>query len=188
MLSTTMIEKPAAIVFMKVGFHGEERLESIIARKCREEETSGMTFWGYGGTLCHPTKQIQPLVQRSMADGALVRVFMAVTPSKFKSKPIRAREFSNDGNSWLPLPAGVNIVASRYALVLTELRQCEIKVDLGSYVVAVGQSAGRRLSEYIVGRVDKGCAIYEENFEVSSKVVQVALTGLLVAPYAVFLR
>ena len=55
--------KSESFVFMKVGQHAGEDFESIIKRKTEEIKNTGMSFWGYGGPMCHPTKQIQPFAK-----------------------------------------------------------------------------------------------------------------------------
>lgn len=172
---------------MKAGFHGKEPLQAILERKAKEEAAAGVIFWGYGGTLCHPTKQIRPFTERCKADGLPVSVIMAATTSKFTGEPQTAKEFSEDGLTWQPLPREVKVVASRYALVMRDFKLCQMELDLNSYVVAIGPSEGRILSEYIRGRVDKGCAIYKTPIHPSNPVL-VAFTAVLVSPYAVFVR
>lgn len=178
---------PQALVFMKVGFHGDEDLEAILKRKAEEEAISGVVFWGYGGTLCHPTRQIRPFAERCKDMGLSVSVVMASTHSKFNVEPTAAKEFSEDGLVWQPLPHEVKVIASRHALIMRDLKLCQIELDLNSYVVAIGQSEGRRFSEYIRGRVDKGCAISSIP-TLPRKPIAVAFTGVLVSPYAVFVR
>lgn len=190
-LSTIMYHKthliPRAMVFMKAGFHSGETLTDIIERKVKEEAEAGVIMWGYGGTLCHPTKQICQFVEICKVKGLPISVVMSSTPSKFNTALTIAEEFSEDGKIWQPVPLGVKVTASRYALVMRDLKLCQMELDLGSYVVAYGPSEGRRLSEYIRGRVDKGCATYEGPI-CPKKPILTVLTATLVYPYAVFIR
>ncbi len=49
---------------MKYRVHASEKVESIIQRKSKEHEGIKQTFWwGYGGKVCHPIKQVQPFVK-----------------------------------------------------------------------------------------------------------------------------
>jgi hypothetical protein len=178
---------PQAIVFMKVGFHGRETLKEILERKTKEEAEAGVIFWGYGGTLCHPTTQIRPFMSRCIANGLQISIVMTATHSKFEVEPVYAKQFSEDDIVWKPIPQGVRVTCSRYALVLQNLKPCEMELDLSSYVVAVGPSEGRRLSEYIRGHVDKGCGICTTPAPACKPILTV-FTAIPVSPYAVFIR
>ena len=176
-----------ALVFMKAGFHANETLPTILERKANEQATAGAIFWGYGGTLCHPTRQIRPFAERCTTLGLSVSVVMSTTPSKFNAEPKIATAFSRDGVLWQPLPPGVTVKASRYALVMRDLRPCRTELDLNSYVVAIGPNEGKSFGKYIRGRVDKGCAIYRPPLS-PKKSILVAIIADLVSPYAVFVR
>ena len=116
-----------------------------------------------------------------------ISVVMAATNSKFETATTFATEFSDDGVTWKPIPLEVKVTCSRYALVMRDLRLSELELDLGSYVVGSGPSEGKRFSDYIRGRVDKGCAIYRAS-TLPDKRILVAFTAVLVSPYAVFVR
>lgn len=57
------------IIYMKYGVHAGHTVEEIIARKSEEYHRTGKMFWGYGGTICHPTKQVQPFVRDIISRG-----------------------------------------------------------------------------------------------------------------------
>ena len=82
---------------MKVGFHGQESLSAVIERKGAEEAALGVAYWGYGGTLCHPTKSVQPFGRVCRKNRIPISVMMAVTQSRFISKASVAKELSEDG-------------------------------------------------------------------------------------------
>ena len=178
-----------AILVMKVGFHGHEALEAIVRRKRAEESLLGRTYWGYGGTLCHPGRSVQPFARQAAEAGRAVTVLFASTPSPFYGDPSAATEYSTDGAAWEPVPAGARITASRYALVLRNLRECDETLDLGGYLVANGPSAGRRLSDYLRYRADKAVAVAnpEGSLEPGPS-LKIALTAELAEPYAIYLR
>lgn len=183
----SLLLSPPAMIFMKVGFHGDEALKEIVKRKANEEEVASVIFWGYGGTLCHPTNSIRPFAKMCERQGLSISVVMASTPSKFRVPSVIAKEFSEDGVSWHVLPRGVKVMASRYALIMKDLKVADVEIDLSSYVVARGPNEGKRFSEYIQGRIDKGCALYEKQ-TAPRRDIRVAFTGVLVSPYAVFVR
>ena len=178
------------IVFMKVGFQVDETLEEIIRRKSKEEEDYGKIFWGYGGTLCHPLSQIKPFVRRAQALNLKPMLVMAFTPSRFvTSNSEWATEISEDGKVWEPIPSGVHIKGSRYAIVCKCLQEVDGEIDLASYEVAVGSRRGMRLSEYIRHRVDKGCAFQTCKPRLDRvKPVTISYVAEIVEPYAVFVR
>jgi hypothetical protein len=109
--------------------------------------------------------------------------------SNHLADPKLAKEYSNDGVVWRPVPKGIEVRGSRYAMVLESLEEADFRLDLGSLRVACGTSKGRLGTDYLRGRVDKGC------FEVAGAVskefqrhVQIGLVAKLAAPYAVLLR
>ncbi len=179
---------PDGVVYMKVGFHGSEALDQIVARKFQEVRAAGAIFWGYGGSTCHPINQVRPFVDALVQDGLTPAVVFGETSSAFKSSKQQARHFSVDGRSWIPMPPGIIVRASRYALVLSELREVDAEIDLAAYEVAVGPSKGRNMASYLRFRVDKACAVATDASEDMEAPQPVRLVGLLAYPYAVFVR
>src|SRR5688500_12874431 len=98
---------PRAAVLMKIGYHVNEELTEIILRKQVEENDCGIFYWGYGGTLCHPTKQVVPFAQDFFREDITLWLLMNVTPSRFIASPTKATEFSSDGETWHSLPSSV---------------------------------------------------------------------------------
>jgi len=107
--------------------------------------------------------------------------------SKHFADPVRAEEFSVDGIRWQPVPDGINVLGSRYALCIKNLDEVDWKLALDQTRVAIGSSRGRRGSAYIKGHVDKACLEVTGNSG-SDPVVSIGLVAELVEPYAVFLR
>lgn len=147
------------IIFMKYGVHASENVESIILRKQQECDVCGYMFWGYGGTICHPLQQIKPFLEDSKQAKETVYLMLSKTPSKFLGESVSAREFSLDKCNWNAMPHGINVVGSKYALKCGRLIKHPIHLDMSSYCVALGNSKGKRLQDYVRSRVDKGCAI-----------------------------
>lgn len=169
---------------MKVGFHAGEEWESVIERKLAEIASAGVAFWGYGGSACHPTRQVQPFARKFAPD---VSVAMLPTSSRPVSPSLRAEEMSEDGSHWERLPPGVIIRGSKWALVLDDLRLCEKTVDLGQYEVGVGRSAGKPAAAYLRGQSDKAC-LRRAKITRRPDRRQVVVLGHLAEPWAVFLR
>jgi hypothetical protein len=176
------------IVFMKVGFHVDEDLDSIIVRKKREQDACGMIFWGYGGVACHPTNQVLPFVYQSVFNNRIPYLAMSLTKSRFDGTLKYATEYSINGLSWEPLPPGVMVKGSKYAIVCRNLRPVRAQIDLGQYGVSVGPSKGKSLSSYLKYRVDKACATLSDETLCSVKLTEVAYVAEIVDPFAVFLR
>jgi hypothetical protein len=86
---------------MKAGFHFEEEWSSVIERKLAELATAGVVFWGYGGSACHPVRQIQPFARLY----GEVDVAMLYTRSEYRAEIVWAQAMSVDGVRWQPLPA-----------------------------------------------------------------------------------
>jgi hypothetical protein len=171
---------------MKVGVHGGERLETIVERKRREDEEHGYFLWGYGGALCHPEHQVKVLAQSARLAGSPLWLLMIPTASRHLAREDEvASRFASERGGWEPLAETQNVRASRYALVCHGLEECELRVDLGAYMVAVGPSRTTPVSSYLRGRVDKACAERAAHAGEESS-VRVRLLARLVQPYAVY--
>jgi hypothetical protein len=176
--------EPSAAIVMKVGFHAGEEWNEIIARKQGEISSAGVTFWGYGGSACHPLRQVQPFAHQCEED---VVVAMLWTESRPLSPSRTAEEMSVDGEHWQPLPPAVRITGSKWALVLDQLNACEETVDLGVYEIGVGPSAGKLATAYLRGQSDKAC-VRRSAVRTRPDPRTVVACGQLAEPWAVFLR
>lgn len=177
------------IVIMKAGFHINETFEEIITRKQREEAISGKVFWGYGGTVCHPLTQVIPFVEEAIQKYNAVPVLaLTFTRSPFATSFRTAGHYSVNGKIWNPLPYGVIVTSSRYAIVCRSLRRVDRELNLSEYEVAVGPSKGKPLSVYFRHRVDKACAVFSEARTSTCKVLKINYVAEIVEPYAVCLR
>jgi hypothetical protein len=181
-MEDSSLDQPSPIVVMKAGLHNGERWDHIVERKLNEARVSGVAYWGYGGSVCHPLTQVQPLA----AQGRPVTVLMIRTDSDFIGNPTYASQASRDGKSWGPIPDGVE-TSGRYALVLRSLQKVNFDLDLGAYEVAVGPKERTPLTEYLRLRVDKACARLTSVPRGSDR-RQVVLRAELVAPHAVVLK
>lgn len=172
------------ILAMKVGFHGIESLEAIFERKMDEERRFGNVLWGYGGTLCHPLRVVQPFASFAQMS---TKVVLIATPSPFVSDGNYATEWSEDGTAWREFTSP-RVMDSRFALVLKNLRFAEERLDLSLYEVAIGPSEGKILSEYLRFRVDKAIGRRSEVPASQQKLVSVAAVADLAPPYAILVR
>jgi hypothetical protein len=177
------------IVFMKYGIHASEDIEKIIHRKIVEEQQAGMLFWGYGGTICNPASQIRPFLLGSGVLSENAHLVMARTNSKMLNTPAKSQEYSYNRRDWNSIPKGISVTGSKYAIVCKKLQRCNFELDLSQYCVPIGPSAGKPLSCYIMGRVDKGCGIKSADANHhNSKIMNITLIAEIIEPYAVFLR
>lgn len=188
-----IIQPGQGVLFMKIGKHANEDLADIIARKRREIEDAGFAMWGYGGSTCHPTTMVQPFARERAAAGRSIVLCMEPMDSKHFAPPVRADEYSADGENWLPIDPQINAVGSRYALLIENLNEAEFDLPLAQTEVAVGPSAGRAGGQYIQGRVDKACLVMRDepllvNNPNHERSIPIRLTATLKEPYAVFLR
>jgi hypothetical protein len=189
----SIILKPGSQIFyMKVGNHASESLEKILKRKRKEIEDEGIAFWGYGGSSCHPINVVQPFAKSFETAGGTIYLCMEPMESKHFALDVRAEEFSVDGMNWQPVPLGINVTGSRYAVVIKSLCEENFDLPLAQTRVALGNSRGAIGSKYISGRVDKAC------LEITDPVTQdgssetparhIGLVAEIVKPYAVFVR
>ena len=188
---STILGPGAGLIFMKVGTHAQESLAEIVSRKTQEIAAAGFAFWGYGGNTCHPQAMVQPFAQSYERRGSVIYLCMQKMDSRHFAVPLSADEYSADGREWLPVPQGVEVRGSRYALVVKDLRYEALELDLSATRVATGNSQGRRGNEYVRGRVDKACLELTEVGRAvagSDDVVHVDLVAELISPYAVYVR
>lgn len=178
---------------MKVGGHPAESWEQILERKRREYTKAGMIFWGYGGGACHPINQIQPFARLALKEMDKVVLVMEYIKSDADPDIVPATEYSKDGVVWEPIPEGIKVTGSRYAMVLDEIQPGDLDVWLNRYEVAVGPSTGKPAEAYLQGRTDKACFVKSAAervvAEASEKLQRrVTFYARLKDPYAVVLR
>jgi len=186
---STILKVGSGIVFMKVGTHAQELLEDIIARKTKEIEQAGVAYWGYGGNTCHPQTMVQPFAQSHRKHGHVVYLCMQPMDSKHFAEQVRAQHYSTDGMNWKPIHKDINVLGSRYALVVKNLRREEFDLPLAATRVALGNSMGARGSTYVSGRVDKAClevASDPRKVDRDEPRAPIRLVAELEEPYAVY--
>lgn len=183
----------AGILYMKVGTHAGETLDSIIRRKTKEIERAGVSFWGYGGNTCHPESMVQPFAKSFRDRGRPVYLCMEEMNSKHWSVSARADEYSANGITWEVIPEAVDVIGSRYALVIRELQKADFDLHLDATRVALGNCMGRSGQKYIRGRVDKACleiieSTKHENAATGEAIQHIGLVAKLAPPFAVYVR
>ena len=183
---------PQAFIFMRVGSHAGESFEAILERKKRELSEAGRIFWGYGGTTLHPLRHVQPFVKLWVQRTGSIQILMQPIESRADPDILAANEFSVDGINWEPLPSGIVVTGSRYAIVLDEIKPGQLDLDLGKFEVGIGPSRGRNANKYIRGRVDKGCLVAAQSAnderEDRGEPISIGFQARLLDPYAVMLR
>ena len=183
---------PQAFIFMRVGSHAGESFETILERKQRELQDAGRIFWGYGGTTLHPIKHVQPFAKLWVQKEGQINILMEPIDSRADPDVLPANEFSIDGITWKPIPQGIVVTGSRYAIVLDEIKPGELNLNLGEFEVGIGPSRGRNAAGYVRGRVDKGCFVASlPEFELSGvqpQPITIGFQARLIDPYAVMLR
>lgn len=187
---------PKAFIFMKMGWHGGECLEKIVKRKRREVNDAGKAFWGYGGTVLHPTNQVQPFVEKWKEKPVCIEVLMEEINGDSKSGPPlgTAKQFAtSDKELFEPIPEEIK-TAGKHALVLDEIRECkpELELDLRDYEVGIGPSSKgkKNAADYLSYRTDKGALVKAkppQNRPKEPKPVLIKYRAYLKHPYAVFL-
>ena len=183
-------EDGLGVVYMKVGLHAQESLEDIIRRKQKEYEDAGMIFWGYGGNTCHPTRHVQPFAKAVRKRGKKIFLVMEEITSRSFAEPKAAEAYSDDGFKWNPIPRGIEVRGSRYALVLGRLELERFDINIRELRVAVGLCTGRSAADYLRGHVDKGCfeVAVGSPLEKGTDVHPISLYAQLKEPYAVYLK
>jgi hypothetical protein len=189
-MMSEIISPNSGLFFMKVGLHAGEAFEQILERKRMEYQKTGMIFWGYGGGTCHPTRIVQPFAKMKIEEGDNIYLVMEEIISHNPPTVLVAREYSEDGIRWKPIPSGIIVRGSRYAVVLNELRDGDLDLNLSMYQVAVGPSMGKPAGDYIGGRVDKACLTNIRQDQPSSEpqIKKIHHFAEVKSPYAVFTR
>lgn len=208
---------PHHIVFMKAGEYCGEPLEHIIVRKKKEVEDCGMFYWGYGGTICHPTTQVQPFVQEMAEAGNHVYFVM----TEIRSKPKKRKNSDEDEESpdknpramkWsvargkkkklvdpVDVDPAINVYGSEFALVCGKPTPCDFDLDMRQCRqyrqsrIDVPPTEGKLLSECVTGSADKACAIWSPSNdppmgESPRYIKRITMIAPLIEPYAVFLE
>ena len=185
-----LIRPGQGFLYMKVGTHAKETLEDIIRRKTKEIDQAGFAMWGYGGNTCHPQTMVQPFARECAEVGDKIYLCMEEMNSMHFAEPLRAQEYSVDGRNWQTIDPNINVLGSRYALVIKNLRKEEFDLRLGQATVAIGNSMGASGEKYIKGRVDKACLrLRDGDAALDDGVMKhIGLVAEMHDPYAVYLR
>lgn len=174
---------------MKYGVHAGESVESIVSRKQDEISKAGYALWGYGGNFCHPLTQVQPFAEEIHKRGEKLYLAMSLTESKLNNPAHKSSLFSVNGTDWKSIDDHISVLGSKFALCITNLTVCNFDIELEEYLVGVGNKKGQNLGEYIRYRVDKACAVHNENITDSrGKKVKITLLAEVVTPFAVFTK
>jgi hypothetical protein len=184
-------KKHDSFIFMKVGNHAGESFEQILARKQKEFDRTGMTFWGYGGSACHPVNQVRPFAFSQVKKNGSIYLLMHEVKSNYDQNPLPAKEYSIDGINWDPIPEGIIVTGSKYALVLDEIHPADLELDMNQFSVGIGPSKDKLASEYLTGRTDKACLETALEIELKAEkplMKKIDFTAQLQDPYAVLLR
>jgi hypothetical protein len=88
------------VIFLKYGGHSFETAEAIIDRKIMEVQKTGVTFWGYGGVACHPTKQVQPFLEYNYSCGEKTFLVLTRINSNWNGSSSKATIYSHNGCTW----------------------------------------------------------------------------------------
>lgn len=189
-MTTKGLQPGTPLLFMKVGTHANENLADILKRKKKEIQDGGFAMWGYGGSTCHPLSVVRPFAEMFQGRSEPIRLVMEEIDSHHFAEQIAADQYSVDGHEWIDIDTRVHqVLGSRYALFINNLRLDDIELPLEQSRVALGACEGRRGDEYVKGRVDKACLIYDPTQpQGDSTIKKIGLVADIVTPYAALLR
>lgn len=183
---TDLIQPGDPVLYMKVGMHAQESLADIIERKQKEIDRVGFAMWGYGGSTCRPN-YVRPFADQCASTGRVIRLVMEPVNSHHAREPARATHYSVDNEHWEEVPIGIDVLGSRFALCIADLREVDEELRLGSTAVAIGPQKGKIGDEYVRGQTDKACLeVLPTDHE--GRVAPIKLEANMVAPWAVFLQ
>ena len=137
--------------------------------------------------------QVQPFSRLTVKEQGGIYIVMEQIDSRADPDLVPAKEYSADGITWLPIPKGIEVTGSRYALVLDEVKPGELNLELNNYEVGIGPSSGKAAETYLQGRTDKACFTMSKTprsvEQPTPKLVRkVSYYSRLKEPYAVLLR
>lgn len=174
------------IVLMKYGAHAGESSDNIIERKQRELKETGQVFWGYGGTLCHPINQIHPFLNENRENNQKTYLVLVKTKKEMENGNNKIQDrlnlYSENKVDWYPIPIGINVTGSKYAIICKSFDICSLDIDLSLYRIPFGSSQGCRLSNYLGWRKNRACGRYnEKDLDIAvSKIVNVSIIAEIV--------
>jgi hypothetical protein len=142
---------------------------------------------------------VQPFAKSFEKKHGAIYLCMEEMESRHFAEQKRAEESSADGLTWKDIPKTINVLGSRYALIIKELRKEPFQLSLASTKVAIGNQLGKAGHLYISGRVDKACLEVTQPMAQATRpnangpddeprVTKISLVARLEPPYAVFLR
>ena len=135
---------------------------------------------------------VQPFARLAVQEYGDIQLVMMPINSRAAPDIVPAKEYSTDGINWLPIPDGIQVTGSRYALILDEIKPGDLEVTLAEYEVALGPSTGKAAELYLQGHIDKGCFTRSRASRVEtvqkSTVRKIGFRAHLKDPFAVLLR
>lgn len=176
------------IFFMRVGTHAGETLTDIVTRKSREIDQLGNTFWGYGGNVFNPLTTVQPFAKDRAAAGMPVYLCMEeMVSERYFGESLAAAECSSDGCNWNCVPSGIEVLGSRYALKITDLKATAFDLHLED---PVGPGFGRAGNRFVRDTVDKSCLVIDPNAGTADdqRGRRISLCATVLTPHAFLLR
>lgn len=184
-----MVDKPKAIIVMKVGPHSGMSLSDIITSKQEEEKIHGCHYWGYSGVFCRPKPTQQFCEWAKMFYKEYPKIVLIETKSAYKSNIGFIQQYSTNGDEYQLFNAPVQLQGAQFSFVAKEL--CEIQTfRLSDYVVVGGKNDGLPLNDHLRFRVNKSFANLRTDTAEQTEVTEEirVLSANLVPPYAVWLK
>lgn len=186
-----MVNKPNAIIVMKVGPHSDMPLADIVVSKKEEEKIHGVHFWGYSGVFCQPkpTKDFCEWAKKEYGEEPYL--ILIETKSTYKSDIGMITQYSEDNIMFEKFVAPVQLQGAQFSFVAKEIEMVEA-FDLDDYIVVGGKNDGKILSQHLRYRVNKSFAKLinktgnETDKEPSVKIS--VLRAKLVYPYVIWLK
>lgn len=184
-----MVDKPNAVIVMKVGPHSNMMLKDIIKSKQDEELKHGVHYWGYSGVFCQPkpTQKFCKWAKKTYGDNP--SIILVETKSAYSSNIGYIKQYSVDNKVYVPFPAPVQLQGAQFSFVAKNLRVMDSFIP-EVYSVYGGKNDGKVLTEHLRFRVNKSFAILNKfAYANRGKPVETnVLIATLVEPYAIWLK
>lgn len=184
------------LVISVIGEHADESADMIFARKIKDTENIGITFWVINSRNAKP-EMVQSLCEYAKNNNEDALAIFIKPSVSGGARPTKTNEcsvgFSKDHSNWVAFPEGIGPVTGRIdrgacALVFSQLKLVQDNIDLRHYADFLNQHKPVR----IIQGSSTICAV-EKDMSGNPDVMKshnrnVVAIGKLHEPYCVWLK
>lgn len=136
--SNIKMNKPKAIIVMKVGPHSNMNLSDIMKSKKEEEKIHGVHYWGYSGIFCRPNRTQEFCKWAKEKYHEEPTIVLLETKSTYKSTIGFIRKYSENGVHYQAFKNPVQLQGAQFSFVAKNIQEIN-GFRLSDYVVVAGK-------------------------------------------------